>query len=360
MAVPMPARAAMTNAEWIERFEADLKRRFHDRSTAKHYVSDLRLFVAAHPGPLSAVSSDDVAAFADRQRERGLSPATVKRRVAALKTFFDFLAEELGEPERPNPVSLRRHAGRQPQLLPRDLSDAEVERLLGLILDVRDLAMVCLMLYAGLRVGEVASLRQKDISVPAEPTAPIRLRVVGKGRKERIVYLCREGYEPLARYLTTDAPPDDQSPVFRTGKRTGKARGLSIAAIEARVVHYGRISAVAVTCHRLRPTYGRRMAERDMPVLALSRLLGHASIQTTQRYIDGADPQLRRSYEAAMAREGSLAQAPSPDAPSGDSAQPVPGQVASVVRAEVSFGTAVDSEAWLPEAPSWLREGVIG
>lgn len=112
-----------TNADWIARFAADLERCFPNRSTAKHYVSDLRLFVADQAQPLTAVTSAQVEAFVDHQRAQGLAPATVKRRVAALKTFFAFLAAELGEPQRPNPVSMRRHAGRQPRRLPRDLSD---------------------------------------------------------------------------------------------------------------------------------------------------------------------------------------------------------------------------------------------
>ena len=102
-----------SSAEWIERFEAELQRRFHDRSTAKHYVSDLRLFVAFHPGSVQSVTGSDISRFVDEQRRLGRSEATVKRRVSALKTFFEFLAEEIGDTKRGNPVSVRRHAGRQ-------------------------------------------------------------------------------------------------------------------------------------------------------------------------------------------------------------------------------------------------------
>lgn len=83
-----------TNSTWIQLFEAHLKRRFPERSTAKHYVSDLRIFVRHHPGPLPEVTPQDVNAFVDHQYAQGLAPATVRRRVAALKTFFDFLAPE--------------------------------------------------------------------------------------------------------------------------------------------------------------------------------------------------------------------------------------------------------------------------
>lgn len=337
----------LTNAEWIERFEADLKRRFHDRSTAKHYVSDLRLFVADQPEPLAAITTARVDAFVDRQRAQGLAPATVKRRVAALKTFCDFLAETLGEPQRPNPVSMRRHAGRQPRLLPRDLTDSEVTRVLAVVDDQRDRAMIALMLYAGLRVGEVAALSAAAISEPSDPTALIRLRVLGKGRKERMVYLTRERYEPLARYLTAQPPPEPDAPLFRT--RLGQ--GISVAGIEERLARYAERSGVALTAHRLRHTYGRWMAEREMPVLSLARLLGHSSVQTTQRYIDGADPEVRRHYEAAMAGRSEQAEPakPAPIVPPSD-----PPRVATVVRPEPA---PYDGKAGLPAGPGWLRAG---
>lgn len=339
----------LSNAEWIDCFEAELKRRFHDRSTAKHYGSDLRVFSAQHSGPLPDVTSQDIAAFVDHQRERDLAPATVKRRVAALKTFFDFVAETLAEPTRPNPVSLRRHVGRQPQLLPRDLSDAEVERFVGVVTDVRDRAMIFLMLYAGLRVGEVATLSAAAISEPTDPAAPIRLRVLGKGRKERVAYLCREGALPLARYLQVHPPGDRDAPLFRTRRGTA----ISVAGIQERIAHYAQQSGVDVTCHRLRHTYGRWMAEHEMPVLTLARLLGHTSIQTTQRYIDGADPEVRRSYETAMAQRG---RSPEATATVRDLAPPMTDRSATVVvRPEPLFVAGTD---WLPEAPDWLREGV--
>jgi integrase/recombinase XerC len=341
----------LTNPEWITRFEAYLRRRFPNRSTAKHYTSDLRLFVQRHPGPLSEITPQDVDAFVDQQRVRGLAPSTVKRRVAALKTFFDFLAETLEEANRPNPVSMRRHAGRQPQLLPRDLSDAEVEGFVAMVKKPRDLAMVALMLYAGLRVSEVAALHPADIIVPEEPEAPIRLRVMGKGRKERMAYLCREGYQHLARYLRESSPSEPQAPLFRN--RLGAP--ISVAGIQERIQHYAQRSGIEVTCHRLRHTYGRWMAESEMPVLALARLLGHSSVQTTQRYIDGADPQVRRSYEAAMEHQ---------TLPAGESAaagETLPAVVASTGKATVvrEVPPPFDGTDWMPAWPAWLREGCL-
>ena len=340
-----------SNAEWMARFEADLKRRFHDRSTAKHYMSDLRLFAGFHSGALGGVTTRDVDAFVDQQHGSGLAPATVKRRVAALKSFFDFLADGLGQTGRPNPVSMRRHAGRQPKLLPRDLSDAEVARLLAAIGEPRDLAMVALMLYAGLRVGEVAGLRPADIAAEeGGKESPVRLRVMGKGRKERLVYLCREGYAMLARYLQEHPPADVRAPLFRN--RLGGP--ITVAGIEERLGQYGRRAGVELTPHRLRHTYGRWMAESRLPVLSLARLLGHSSLATTQRYIDGADPDVRRGYEAAMALHLAGGTAPA-TAEAALAWQAAPGPTTVARQGPGSC----PGEGWLAWAPDWLREGCM-
>ncbi len=340
-----------TNGEWFSTFEAYLKRRFPERSTAKHYVSDLRIFMEHHSAPLTEVTVHEVDAFVDQQRASGLASATVKRRVAALKTFFDFLAEELGQPERPNPVSWRRHAGKSPQRLPRALTDAEVEQVLATVDDLRDLAMISLMLYAGLRVGEVADLRGSDIRMPEDPEAPIRLQVLGKGRKERVVYVCRAGYEPLVAYLETQPLSGTPQPIFRN--RWGEP--ITVSGIQYRIRGYADQSGVAVTCHRLRHTYGRWMAEGEVPVLSLARLLGHAQLASTQRYIDAANPQVQRAYERAMTRAAEPVAAPTEPGPEAAEPGPATGQ-ATVTRAEPSPFTGDD---WMPDWPDWLRAGCV-
>src|SRR5713226_6591413 len=177
----------MNRDEAIPCFERYLQRRFPGRRTPVDYVSDVRQFALRCERPWREVTMQDIDAFVDGQRQAGRRPATVKRRVAALKTFFDFLAEETGELDWPNPVRFKRHAGKQPQALPRDLSEAEVERLWVVVASARDRAWFVLLWRAGLRVGEVVSLTVADVLSPPDAAHPARLRVCGKGRKERVV-----------------------------------------------------------------------------------------------------------------------------------------------------------------------------
>ena len=81
----------------IEEFQKYLQRRAPERRTAIDYASDIRQFAAAYQEAWRQVTLHDIDAFVDQQRQKELSAATIKRRVAALKVFFDFLAEEKGD-----------------------------------------------------------------------------------------------------------------------------------------------------------------------------------------------------------------------------------------------------------------------
>ena len=87
----------MNRDDDIAAFELYLQRRFPGRRTAIDYVSDLRQFARGCDRAWREVNMHDIDGFVDAQRQAGRSPATVKRRVAALKTFFDFMAEETGD-----------------------------------------------------------------------------------------------------------------------------------------------------------------------------------------------------------------------------------------------------------------------
>ena len=100
----------MDNATALQQFEHYLRRRFPDRSTPVHYVSDVRQFQRVCPKPWAEVTRTDVDAFVDSGLAQGWQPATLQRRVAALKVFFAFCADESERPDRPNPVQPERPA----------------------------------------------------------------------------------------------------------------------------------------------------------------------------------------------------------------------------------------------------------
>jgi site-specific recombinase XerD len=278
----------------IIQFEQYLRRRFPKRRTPVDYLSDLRQFRSVCQKPWREISMYDIDAFVEQQRASGLKSATVRRRVAALKTFFDFMAEESGDLSWPNPVRFKRHAGKVERRLPRDLCDDDLERVWHEIKCSRDRAWFALMVRAGLRVGEVVMLKASDLLNQPEGERPARIRVCGKGRKERVVLLSADANAVLAEWLTERGESATEY-VFLNERR----QPLSVSGIEWLLHRYGRQAGVDLTPHQLRHTFARQLTEAGMPITSLGKLMGHSQISTTQIYTAGADPQLAQAYQAA-------------------------------------------------------------
>jgi site-specific recombinase XerD len=333
--------------EAIEKFEAYLKRRAPESRTWIDYVSDIRQFALSCPKAWAEVSLHDIDAFIEQQRQAGLSPATLKRRLYALKVFFDFLAEENDDFSRPNPVRSKRHRIKQPKHLPRDLSDEQVSQLWAVISQPRDRAWFALMLRAGLRVAEVASLTLGAVLRPAQAGQPARLRVQGKGQKERLVLLTADAAAVVQSWLEL-RPSTDHELLFVNER----GQPLSANGIEWLLRGYSQTAGVKATPHQLRHTYARQLLEGGMPLVSLSKLLGHSQVTTTQIYTAGADPELAQAYQQAMQQFNTRPVPPPPPEPVAQvgadptSLPPGPGRP----------GRPMDWEAWAPELPAGLRQ----
>lgn len=347
----------------IEEFERYLNRRCPGRSTARHYVSDLRVFQRLVDKPPRDVSRQDVSRFVEDQLARGLSAATVNRRLACLRCFIEFLASEADDSTWANPVVWRQHRVKEGKTLPRDVSEATVEQLFACISHPRDRLIFALMCWAGLRVGEVAGLRMSDI-IPANSLgAGPRLRVRGKGQKERVVPLTFALAREVATWLA-QRPETESDALFITRRRSG----FSERGIQDRLTHYARQAGIEVSCHQLRHTFGRRMAEGSMPLTSLSKMMGHAHVTTTQAYIAGAGVDVRADYEAALARLE--AECPSTPLPSAALVGPLnASRVATeastdrarmtILRQGTSEGTLDTSRFWAG-LPEWLTQPLVG
>ncbi len=151
----------------LARFEQHLRRRFGQSSTPKQYLSDLRVFIRiiGDKSPRD-VTTADIDTFVNDQISKGLSPATINRRLACIHSFFEYLAGERPECHWPDPVVNRQHILKTGSRLPRDASDADVNKIFAIISDERDRAIFGLMVGAGLRVGETAALCLDDLEEP--------------------------------------------------------------------------------------------------------------------------------------------------------------------------------------------------
>ncbi len=285
-----------SNKSWLLAFKNFLNRKYPKRSTATHYISDMKQFLDHDDRPLATVTRKEMDDFIDSQQASRKSAATIKRRAASLKSFFNFMADELNEPKRANPVDMKRHAGKQAKQLPRDLSNGEVKRLWTVVTSVRDKALVVLMLYGGLRVEEVVTVTRDAFTIPEQREEPVRVRVCGKGRKERVVYIPQNNFEPVSAYLTATEKEYPKGRLFKNHR----GQPIRCNGVQWVLRKYGKQCDVTVTPHRLRHTCARWLAEGQMPLLSLSRFLGHSDVHTTQRYIDNADVGVRDQYQTAM------------------------------------------------------------
>jgi site-specific recombinase XerD len=279
----------------IKKFKKYLKRRYPERSTAKHYLSDLKIFhqFVGDKEPRE-ITVKMIEAFIQAQQAKGLQASTINRRLATLASFFDFLSLEAAADDWLNPVRWKQHRLKQGRHLPRDVKDETAESLLAIIDDRRDRAIFSLMLKGGLRVGEVVALDLAALEAPRQDNLA-RLRVCGKGQKERIAWLTQESWLALQGWL--DVRPESQEAALFLNQH---GRRLSVSGVQYRLKQYTQQTGELLSCHQLRHTYARRLAERDMPLDSLAKLMGHSSLQTTQLYIDGADPVVRRDFERAM------------------------------------------------------------
>jgi site-specific recombinase XerD len=345
--------------ETIREYESYLNRRYPNSNTAKSYVSDLEIFRRLIDKPPREVTRSDIAHFVEEQLGRGLAATTVNRRLASLRHFFEFLADEADDDGWANPVVWRQQRVKEGKPLPRDLSDADVERLFACIDRPRDRLMFGLMYWVGLRVGEVAALRISDLVPCSDPTGAARLRVRGKGQKERVVPLPPTMIQQWEAWLA-QRPAVESDLLFITRRR----KGISTRGIQERMAYYAQQAGLHISCHQLRHTFGRRMIEGQMPLLSLSKLMGHAQVTTTQLYIAGAGVDVRADYEMAMdhleagcpgsplfpaAPPAWVGAPPSPTGPGTDQ------QGATTVRAETPEAPLDVSSLWA-EFPAWLAD----
>jgi len=280
----------------IARFKRYIESRYPNSTTARHYEHDLKLFKQLIDKSPRAVTAEDIDEFVEDQLKRGLAATTVNRRLVSVHELFEHLAEENPEDEWPNPVIWKRHKLKKGKPLPRDINDVEIERLFEGITHPRDKAMFRLMLDVGLRVEEVAELQTGSLTTTSDGRTK-RLRVKGKGEKERFVWLTTEMQEVMEAWMAERPEVDDET-MFITRRK----KGFGVRGIQERLTYYGRKTGVKVSCHQLRHTFARRMAEAEMPVTSLAALMGHEQVSITQIYIAGAGLKVQSDYQAAIER----------------------------------------------------------
>ncbi len=304
--------------EYIRKFITYLKaERNSSEHTIRNYSSDLKQFEKflsrdrarfsdGKMGPIPNFSRLDLRRFLVHLQKKGCASRTIARKIATIRSFFKFLVEEgylSSNPAAGLPIP------RQEKKLPKFLDEKEMVKLLEApdernVLGIRDRAILETLYSTGMRVGELVSLKSGSIDFIGGV-----VRVLGKGKKERIVPIGEKALSALGEYL------EKRGQLLSSPRKDIKQNGtalfldkwggrLSARSICRLVNKYVRIigAKMGVSPHAIRHSFATHLLNAGADLRAVQELLGHANLSTTQIYTHVTTERLKSVYTKAHPR----------------------------------------------------------
>lgn len=265
--------------------------------TLRNYLIDLEGFREFYQSEdLKKINRKDIRAFIASLSEKGKSKKTLARKMSSLKSFFKYAftqklietnpAEELERPKLEKKI-------------PPSLSYENVERLfqqpdVQTCFGLRDRAIMELFYSSALRLSELAALNILDID-----HSQLLIKLKGKGKKERLVPITKNGSSWVSRYLEHPERPNSEA-VFlnKYGER------LTTRSIDRHFKQYLKQSSLAlhITPHTIRHTIATHWLENGMDLKTIQTLLGHSSLATTTIYTQVSSKLKKQVYDKAHPR----------------------------------------------------------
>jgi len=249
---------------------------------------------------LGDITRADVEVFIEREQDRGIKITTIRTRLVCVCAFLRYLVEEqVVSPD----VFGRRIRLRLPERLPRAMDPDDLVKLLSVIGDTQDRAMVLVLLRTGMRIGELLHTRISDVHLRERR---IEIYEGEKNRLGRVVYLSEDALGALRDWMK-ERDPRKEYLLYSRGNRgrmcysTARSRFMSYID-RAGLDHRG------YTVHTLRHTFATELLNAGMRLECLQVLLGHRCIEETRRYARLTDKTREEEYFRAMyriEREGS-------------------------------------------------------
>jgi integrase/recombinase XerD len=256
-------------------------------NTMDSYRRDLNFYMdflhASQTDSVSKTTKNDVISFMFNQKDRGLSPNSISRRLTAIKVFYKFLARE--RILKADPMS-QIDSPKLWRKIPEALSLNEVEALLGQpntrdIQGIRDKAFLEILYATGMRVSEAVNLKVANVNLDIG-----FVRCIGKGNKERIIPLGKKAIESINKYLSGSRPRllRKKESEFLLLSRFGKK--ISRQSLWKILKRYARDAKIKkpIKPHILRHSFATHLLERGADLRSVQEMLGHSNISTTQIY----------------------------------------------------------------------------
>ena len=291
------AEQVLPGAPHVEQYFQNLHRRnvsIHTLKSAFTTIHGFLGFLRSHgKSHFSSLTQEDLEAFVESQQDRGLKPLSVKGNLRQVQTFLRYLIARgiVSSDVLARPIRIK-----VPNALPRAMDPLDVKHLLSVIQNIRDRAMILVLLRTGMRIGELLQTRVSDVHLDERK---ILLWVGEKNRMGRVVYLSEDACEAVRDWGRKRDP--HKALLFY-------ARGRSSMSYTRARMLFGKylqkanLSHKGYSLHCLRHTCATELLNAGMRLECLQQLLGHSTVEQTRRYARLTDKTREEEYFRAMAR----------------------------------------------------------
>ena len=262
------------NSDLLGAFISSKKVEGCSEKTLHYYKSSIEKMIAAVKKNVCNITTNDIRCYlADMQGQRKLSKVTIDNLRRIFSSFFSWMEDE--DYITKSPVR-RIHKVRTDALVKEVLTDENIEVLRDSCQELRDMAMIDLLLSTGMRVGELVKINREDIDFQERQCV-----VFGKGNKEREVYFNARTKIHLKKYLNQRS---DSNPALFVSLKKPHTR-LTISGVEVRLRQLGKkVNLHKVHPHKFRRTLATIAIDKGMPIEQVQKMLGHVKIDTTLHY----------------------------------------------------------------------------
>ncbi len=275
----------------IEEFTNYILKKNYSTNTYISYINDLYYFYLYIKKDLIEVTEDDIRSYLEYLNTKKEKPTSVRRKISSFKTFYKFLYLNNYIDKKDYPlvkIAYPKLEKRLPKFIYYndllDIIDESTRDSDG----VRDRLIIEMLYATGVRVSELVNIKYDDIDFNNR-----RIRVCGKGNKERIVYYGEYAEEVLKEYIATHNK-NKENYLF-TNSKGDKITDRGVRYIIDKIMD--RLSVkVHVTPHVLRHTFATDMLNNGCDIKVVQELLGHSSLRTTEVYTHVTNERLKEVY----------------------------------------------------------------
>lgn len=242
---------------------------------------------------LEEITRADLGAFIENMQDRGLKASTVRTRLESLKAFIRY---QVDKGVISSDVLVKRMIIKVPDSLPKAMEMEDEAKLLSVIDDIRNRAMILLLLRTGMRIGELLNTKVCDVNLVERK---IEIWEAQKNRVGRVVYFSDDARDALKVWYQKR---DSQKPFIFYGMGRNRLTYAGARVMFCQYLQKANLSHKGYTLHCLRHTNASSLLNAGIPLECLRELLGHHSVQATRRYARLTNRTREKEYFKAMGK----------------------------------------------------------